>query len=434
MAQKADGIDDRVVAPSRTGDEFEGFDVELFKGQFPILADPGLHYLDNAATAQVPEAVLSALARFETTQRANVHGGVHRLAVAAVGAYESAREAMARYLNAYDTREVIFTYGATSALNLVAESFGESLAEGDEVVLSILEHHSNILPWQKLAARRGVVLQWLPITPDGRLDLSALERVVTDHCRLISVTQGSNVTGAVTEVGRIVEAARSVGAKVVIDGAQRAPHGPVDVQALGIDFYACSGHKMYGPTGIGVLWGRLELLEDMPPFLRGGQMIERVTLDTASFAPPPRRFEAGTPPIAGAVGLGAAARLLLAQDWAAVERHERRLTQALLTGLTAIRGARVIGPLDLHRRGSVVSFEMAGLDAQDICRRLDEIGVALRCGHHCAQPLLRSFGLSGVARASIAPYNTERDIEVLLGGLEEAGRRATGGATVHMRR
>lgn len=392
-------------------------DVARLKGQFPALDRPGLHYLDNAATSQMPEAVLTRLRRFETEERANVHGGVHRLARAASAAYEGARGTVARFINAAALQEVVFTCGATSSINLAAQSYGELLNAGDEVVISVLEHHSNILPWQSLTRRRGVVLRVLPVTPDGRLDLDQLESVVTDRCRLIALTHCSNVTGALTEVDRVVEAARGVGAKVLLDGAQHVPHGPIDVQALGIDFYAFSGHKMFGPTGIGILWGRRTLLEEMPPFMVGGQMIRRVTLNEASFVGPPRRFEAGTPPIAGAVGLGAAVDWMAAQDWVAISAHGLRLTGRLLDGLAAFPRVRIVGPQSLELRRGVVSFHVAGLDTQEICRALDRRGVALRCGHHCAQPLMDAFGLDGTVRASLAPYNDDADVDALLEGL-----------------
>ena len=272
------------------------FDPAALKREFPGLADPRLHYLDNAATAQVPEIVLDALRRFEVEARANVHEGLHRRAQAATAAYDQARASVARFLHAGSDQEVVFTYGTTSSINLLAYSFGDLLKPGDEIVLSILEHHSNLVPWQRLAKRRGVVLRFLPMTPDGRLDLDWLESEVTERCRLIALTHCSNVTGALTDVARVVAAARAVGAKVLLDGAQRAPHGPIDLRKLDVDFYAFSGHKTYGPTGIGILWGRRELLAAMPPFLTGGQMIEEVTAVNATFRLPPRRFEAGTPP------------------------------------------------------------------------------------------------------------------------------------------
>lgn len=389
------------------------------KREFPGLTAPGLHYLDNAATAQMPEAVFDALRHFEIEARANVHEGLHARARAATEAYNEARRRVARFLHASSEQEVIFTYGTTSAINLLAHSFGSRLSHGDEILLSHLEHHSNLVPWQQLAERVGVILRFLPMTPEGRLDLDRLESELTKRCRLVALTHCSNVTGALTDVARVVKAARTVGAKVMLDGAQRVPHGPVDVQKLGIDFYAFSGHKTYGPTGIGVLWGRREWLQSMPPFMTGGQMISEVTLAHTIFRPPPRRFEAGTPPIAGAVGLGAALHWMQSLDWSAIQQHEQRLTGRLLDGLSVIPGTRVLGPTDLQDRRGVVSFVIAGFSAEQICRHLDTRGVALRGGHHCAQPLIRAFEVEGAARASLAPYSEDADIDALLKGLEE---------------
>jgi cysteine desulfurase/selenocysteine lyase len=260
------------------------------------------------------------------------------------------------------------------------------------------------------------------MTAEGRLDLDRLDNELTDRCRLVAVTHCSNVTGAVTDVGRVVTAARAVGAKVLLDGAQRAPHGPLDVRALDVDFYVFSGHKTYGPTGIGVLWGRRELLEPLPPFMTGGQMIAEVTLTHATFKSPPRRFEAGTPPIAGAVGLGAALDWMQRLDWSAMQEHEQRLTLRLLDGLKSIAGVRVLGPVDTHARRGVVTFTVERFRAEDICRHLDSHGIALRGGHHCAQPLVRAFGVEGAARASLAPYNLVADVDALLNRLDELVR------------
>jgi cysteine desulfurase/selenocysteine lyase len=404
------------------------FDPTAIKQEFPGLADPALHYLDNAATAQMPEAVLNALGRFEVEARANVHEGLHKRARAATAAYNQARASVARFLRAASDDEVVFTYGATSAINLLAHSFGSLLKTGDEILLSVLEHHSNLVPWQRLAQRRGVVLRFLPMTPDGRIDLDALESELSERCRLVALTHCSNVTGAITEVSRIVAAARRVGARVALDGAQRAPHGSVDVRKLDVDFYAFSGHKAYGPTGIGVLWGRREILQVMPPFMVGGQMIEEVTTSGATFRPPPRRFEAGTPPIAQAIGLAAALEWMKDLDWQAIRDHELRLTRRLLDGLASLGGVRVLGPLDTEDRRGVVSFSIEGFSAEEVCRYLDAHGVALRGGHHCAQPVMRAFGVNGSARASLALYSTDSDVDALLGGLEELLRRGAKGA------
>jgi cysteine desulfurase/selenocysteine lyase len=405
------------------------FDAAALRREFPSLADPSLHYLDSAATAQMPTVVLEALHRFELQSRANVHEGLHRLARAATDAYNEARARVARFLHATSADEVVFTYGATSAINLLAHCYGAQLEPGDEILLSVLEHHSNLVPWQRLAAERGVVLRFLPMTPDGRLDLAWLDSELTRRCRLVAVTHCSNVTGALTDVATLVAAARAVGAKVMLDGAQRAPHGSLDVCKLGIDFYAFSGHKTYGPTGIGVLWGRRELLEAMPPFMTGGQMIEEVTLEKATFRPPPRRFEAGTPPIAGAIGLGAALDWMQRLDWHAIQAHELALTRRVLDGLASIAGARVLGPLDTHDRRGVVSFSVDGFSAAEVCRSLDMRGIALRGGYHCAQPLVRAFAADGAARASLAPYSLDEDVDALLAGLEElVGTRSARGS------
>ena len=394
------------------------FDAAALKRDFPGLADPQLHYLDNAATAQMPEVVLAALRRFEVEARANVHEGLHRRARAATDAYQGARARVASFLRAGE-REIVFTYGTTSSINLLAHCLSHRFERGDEILLSVLEHHSNLVPWQILAEQRGVALRFLPMTPEGRPDLDRLETELTNRCRLVALTHCSNVTGALTDVSRVVAAARAVGAKIMLDGAQRAPHGPLDMRELDIDFYAFSGHKTYGPTGVGVLWGRGELLETLPPFMTGGQMIDEVTLTKATFRPPPRRFEAGTPPIAAAIGLGVALDWMQALDWSKAHNHEISLTRRLIDGLTAISGARVLGPLDTHDRRGVVSFAIAGFSAEEICRSLDARGVALRGGHHCAQPLLRAFGVAGAARASLAPYNVNADVDALLDGVED---------------
>ena len=395
------------------------FDPAALKRQFPGLADPDLHYLDNAATAQMPEDVLQALRRFEVDARANVHEGAHRRARAATAALRDARCQTARFLHACSPDEVVFTYGTTSSINLLARVLGGSLQPRDEILLSVLEHHSNLVPWQRVAEERGLVLRFLPMTDEGRIDLGRLNSELSERCRVVAMTHCSNVTGALTDVPRLVRAAHQVGAKVILDGAQRAPHGPLDVRALGVDFYAFSGHKAFGPTGVGVLWGRQQLLEALPPFLTGGQMIEEVTLAGATFRRPPRRFEAGTPPIAGAIGLGAALHWMQLLDWDAIQEHEMGLTRRLLDGLASVRGARILGPADTLDRRGVVSFCVTPFSAAEICHHLDGHGVALRGGHHCAQPLIRAFGVDGAARASLAPYTLASDIDALLNGLDD---------------
>jgi cysteine desulfurase/selenocysteine lyase len=399
------------------------FDAAATRRLFPILAREVrgrlLHYLDNAATGQLPQLVIDAVAQHDARHRANVHRGVHQLAEEATQAYESARDAVARYLNARRD-EIVFTSGATAAINLLATSYVARLAPGDEILISELEHHSNIVPWQLAAQRHGLVLRAIPAAEDGRLDLARLDSLIGARTRLLALTHVSNVTGAVSDVAVLLAAARSVGAKIMLDGSQRPPHGPLDIAALGVDFYVFTGHKMFAPNGIGVLWGRHELLAAMPPFLGGGEMIKRVTIAASSYAEPPRRFEAGTPPIAQAIGLGAAARWLMTLDWSAIAEHELRLTQRLLDGLAANKRVRVIGPQSLQRRLGVVSFHVADVHPHDLCQLLDARGVALRGGHHCAQPLMDRFELPGTSRASIALYNDESDIDALLAGLDGA--------------
>ncbi len=402
------------------------FDPATIRALFPILARSigghRLHYLDNAATSQMPAMVLDAVRDHDAQHRANVHRGVHALAEEATQAYEAARGEVARYLNV-PPAEIVFTSGATAAINLVAQSYTQLLGRGDEIVISELEHHSNIVPWQLAAQRHGLVLRSIPAGLDGRLELNALDGVIGPRTRLVAVTHVSNVTGAVSDVARLAAACRSVGAKLLLDGSQRAPHGPLDMPALGADFYVLTGHKMFAPNGIGALWARHDLLHAMPPFLGGGEMIKRVTLARSTYADPPRRFEAGTPPIAQAIGLGAAARWLMGLDWTAVAAHELGLTQRLLDALGADRRIRVIGPAGLQGRLSVVSFDLAGAHPHDICQILDARGVALRGGHHCAQPLMDRFDLAGTTRASIALYNDTGDIDALADGIGETARR-----------
>ena len=410
------------------------FDVEAIRAQFPILRTlvhgrVPLHYLDNAATAQVPEAVLDAVRAHDELCRANVKRGVHALAEAATDAYANARTKVAQYVNAREDREVIFTSGTTGAINLVAHAFGATLKAGDEIVLSGLEHHSNLVPWQLLRERTGVKLRFLGVTEEGRIDTGDLEELVSERCKLISVTHVSNVTGAITDVAAVVRAARTVGARVLLDGAQRASHGPVDVQALGVDFYALSSHKMFGPSGVGALWGRAEILAALPPFLGGGEMIRTVTLEKSTWADIPARFEAGTPPITQAVGMGAAVDWLAQVDAAAAAAHTGHLADRILHGLRAIGGgnrrARVIGPQTMERRFPVIAFAVDGAHPHDICQILDSHGVALRGGHHCAQPFHESRGLAGTTRASLALYNNAADVDAFLSGLDDALSKLT---------
>ncbi|MBL8832414.1 MAG: SufS family cysteine desulfurase [Rhodospirillales bacterium] len=388
--------------------------------QFPILT-PGLAYLDSAASAQMPVPVLDAVRTFETSQRANVKRGVHRLAEAATEAYAQARGRVAAYLSV-PADEIVFTGGTTASINLVAHAFGSLLKPGDEIVLSGLEHHANLVPWQMLAARGGITLRFLPITGDGRIDLSALPATLGPRTKLVTLAHVSNVTGAIVDTAPVVAAAKAVGARVLLDGAQRVPHGPVDIGALGIDFYAFSGHKLFAPHGVGVLWAKAELLDAMPPFMGGGEMIARVELSGSTWAKGPAKFEAGTPPIGAAVGMGAACDWLSGLPWAAIAAEESRLTQRLLDGLQATPGVRILGPSGLQGRAPVVSFDLAGAHPHDVCQIMDSKGVALRGGHHCAQPLHGRFDLAGSTRASLALYSDDSDVDRFFEGLAEARR------------
>ncbi len=389
---------------------------------FPLLAaQAGLHYLDSAATAQIHRDALDAVLRHETGSRANVMRGTYALADAADRAYESARGAAARFLNVA-AEEIVFTSGATAALNLVAHSFGAGLQAGDRVLVSQAEHHSNFVPWLMLRERKGIALDVLPVRPDGQLDLGRLPQLLREETRLVALTQCSNVTGAITDVAAVVDAARRVGARVVLDGAQAVQHGPQDLRALGVDFYAFSGHKCFGPGGVGVLWGRAELLCTLPPFCGGGGMVGEVNLDGFSWAEAPRRFEAGTPPIAQAVGLAAALDWMMSLDWPRLRERETALCARLLDGLREIPGLRVLGSMAAEGRAPIVSFEIAGLHPHDICQVLDAHGLALRGGHHCAQPLLAALGVEACTRASLALYNDESDVAALLDGLRHAAK------------
>jgi cysteine desulfurase/selenocysteine lyase len=398
------------------------FDARETRKRFPLLARQGkrVAYLDSGASAQTPDLVLDAVRDFETGKRANVKRGVHALAEAATEAYATARRQVAAYLGA-SPDEIVFTGGCTAAINLVAHAFGASLKPGDEIVVSELEHHSNLVPWQMLAARTGAVLRFLDVAGDGRIVPSPL----SPKTKIVALAHVSNVTGAVLDVAAIVAEARKAGARVLLDGAQRAPHGPIDVNSLGVDFYAFSGHKTFAPHGVGVLWMKPDLIETLPPFLGGGEMIASVT--HAGFVPAkgPAKFEAGTPPISGAIGLGAACAWLATLDWPGIASHEIRLTQRLLDGLAATKGVRVLGPKGLQARAPVVSFDLDGAHPHDVCQIMDRFGVALRGGHHCAQPLHAKFDLAGSSRASLALYCEDSDIDLFFEGLAEAKRVLT---------
>jgi cysteine desulfurase/selenocysteine lyase len=398
-------------------------DVEAVRAQFPILGTRvhgrPLVYLDSAATAQRPEAVLAAVDRFYREDYASVHRGVHTLSQRATAAYEAARARVARFLGAAAAEEVVFTRGATEALNLVAWSWARPrLTAGDEVLVTEMEHHSNIVPWQLVCEQSGAHLVVAPVDDRGELRLDELERRLGPRTRLVACVHVSNAIGTVNPLREVAALAHRVGAVVVADGAQAAPHLPIDVAALGCDFYAFSGHKVYGPTGIGALWGRGELLAAMPPWQGGGGMIAHVSFAGTDFAAPPQRFEAGTPNGAGAVGLAAAIDWLEALGWDAVAAHEHRLLTLASERLAAIPGVRLIGEAREH--AAVLSFLVAGVHAHDLGTILDAEGVAVRAGHHCAQPLMERFGIAATARASFAVYNTAEEVEVLAAGVRRA--------------
>ncbi|TGO04931.1 SufS family cysteine desulfurase [Serinibacter arcticus] len=408
------------------------------RADFPILTrqvnGKDLVYLDWGATSQKPECVIDAEQDFYLTTNAAVHRGAHALAEEATAAFEDARAVVARLVGV-DDDEIVWTSNATAAINLVAygisnatagrggaEAARFALAPGDELVVTELEHHANLVPWQELAARTGAVLRFIPATDEGRLDLSVLDEVVTDRARVVAVTHASNVTGAVTDLAPIVARAHAVGAIVVLDACQSVPNMPVDLHALDVDFAAFSGHKMLGPTGIGVLYGRRELLAALPPVTTGGSMVEIVTMETTTYAAPPQKFEAGTQMVAQTVGLRAAAQFLDDLGMAGVAEQERVLTQQLLDGLAAIPHVRVLGPLTATDRLGVVAFEVAGVHPHDVGQVLDADGIAVRVGHHCAQPIHRRLGVASSTRASVGIATTPQDIETFLHAL--AGVRA----------
>ena len=399
------------------------FDPAALRRQFPLLAgDAWLHYLDNASTAQLPQAVLERLVLHETRTRANVQRGSYSLAERASEAYACARESARRFLNAARAEEVVFTSGTTASINVFAQAFGARLSPADEIVISAAEHHSNFVPWQLLRDRSGARLRMLPLTRDGRIDLAHLADFVTARCKLIAITHCSNVTGALTDIAAVRRAARAVGARVLVDGAQAAQHGAVDVQALDVDAYAFSGHKCFGPNGVGVLWVRAELLETLPPAFAGGGMVGRVSLEQTTFADPPARFEAGTPPIAQAVGLGAALDWMMALPWVEIRAHEERLARRLLGALGEMEDVSILGPRDTQARLPIVAFNLRDVHPHDLAQVLGDHGLCLRGGHHCAQPLHAAFGLDASTRASFAPYNDDADVDALLEGLAAARR------------
>jgi len=394
--------------------------------RFPILARTinghRLVYLDNAATAQKPDTVIAAIERYYTHSNANVHRGVHTLAEEATAAYEACRGRVARFVNAPDERGVVILRNATEAINLVARSWGSTLAAGDEVLLSEMEHHSNLVPWIMLSRERGVALRHVPITDGGELDMAAFGRLLTPRTKIVALTAMSNVLGTITPIAEIAAAAQSVGAVVVVDGAQSVPHMPVDFQALGIDFLAFSAHKAYGPTGVGFLVGKLELLDQMEPVLGGGEMIREVRLDWASWNDVPHRFEAGTPNIADAAAFPAALDLLEEIGMNAVRAHEEELVGYALERLSSLGWLQIHGPLDPARRSGLVSFFDPDVHPHDLAQILDTRGIAVRAGHHCAQPLMRRLGVPATARASFGVYTDRDDVDALVDGLIAARR------------
>ncbi|NKS65027.1 SufS family cysteine desulfurase [Rhodococcus hoagii] len=402
-------------------------DVTRIREDFPILGrtvrdGKPLVYLDSGATSQRPVQVLDAEREFLTTCNAAVHRGAHQLAEEATDAYEGARAAIASFVGV-DSDELVFTKNATESLNLVAYVFGDDrfdkvVGPGDEIVVTELEHHANLVPWQELARRTGATLRWYGITDDGRIDLDSLE--LTDKVKVVAFTHQSNVTGAISPVAELVRRARAVGAVTVLDACQSVPHLAVDFRSLGVDFAAFSGHKMLGPSGVGVLYGRRELLAAMPPFITGGSMIETVTMEVSTYAPPPQRFEAGVPMTSQVVGLGAAVKYLENIGMDAVAAHEHLLVTAALEGLADIEGVRIVGPTDGIDRGSAVSFLVDGIHAHDLGQVLDDDGVAVRVGHHCAWPMHQRFGIAATARASFAVYNTLDEVDALIAGIRRA--------------
>ena len=407
------------------------FNASVVAQDFPILSrkirdGKRLVYLDSGATSQKPNVVIEAQSDFYRLHNAAAHRGAHQLAEEATDALEGARQIVASFINA-DVDEVVFTKSATEALNLVSYAMSNAqkgnrfhLSAGDGIVVTEMEHHANLIPWQQLAARTGASLSWFEVTPDGRLDLSNLASVITEKTKVVALTQQSNVLGTIIPLEEIVKRAHEVGAVVVLDACQSVPHMAVDVKALEIDFLAFSGHKTVGPTGIGIFWGRSELLAELPPFLTGGSMIENVTMTSATWAPAPRKFEAGVPNMAQAVGLGAALTYLTKIGMNQIHEHERALTEYLLDEFSAIDDLKVIGPKDMNMRGGIVSFSVGEIHPHDLGQFLDSQGIAVRTGHHCAWPLTRKLGVPATTRASFYLYNTKDDLDALVAGIRGA--------------
>tara|TARA_R110002111_G_scaffold69679_7_gene112845 strand:+ start:2142 stop:3377 length:1236 start_codon:yes stop_codon:yes gene_type:complete len=398
------------------------FDIAAIRKEFPILSrqvnDKPLVYLDNAASAQKPDAVIDAIANQSRTSYANVHRGIHTLSNETTEAYESGREAARDFLNAPGVDNIIFTKGATEGINLVASALAETIQAGDEIVLSIMEHHSNIVPWHFLRERQGAVLRWVGLHDDGSLDMDGLRAAVGPKTRMVAISHMSNVLGTVNDVAEVGRIAHEVGARILVDGCQAAVHLCIDVQALGCDWYVFSGHKLYGPTGIGILYGTADALADARPYQGGGEMIETVSMDRITYNEAPHKFEAGTPPILEAIGLGAAIRWYQQFDPAEVQAHEHDLYQRAREALRSINGLTVHG--EAPGKGSVLAFSLEGIHPHDLAQILDRYGVAIRAGHHCAQPLMTHLGVSATARASFGIYNTRAEVDVLIEALEKA--------------
>jgi len=398
-------------------------DVAAVRGEFPILYrevyGKPLVYLDNGASAQKPRAVIEAISNAYGFEYANVHRGLHYLANATTNAYEKARATVARYINAPTTDEIIFTRGATESINLVASSYGAAnIQAGDEIVLTIMEHHSNIVPWHFHRERRGAILTWAPMSDEGVLDLDALDALITERTRIVAVTHMSNVLGTVNPIKDICRIAHAKGVPVLIDGSQGAVHLPVDVQDIDCDFYAFTGHKVYGPSGIGVLYAKRKHLDAMQPYAGGGEMIESVTTDAVTYGVPPHKFEAGTPPIVPAIGLGAALNFVMDTGREAIRKHEEELTVYAHQRLGELNFLKIHGRA--RGKGAIVSFSMDGVHPHDIATIIDRAGIAVRAGHHCAQPLMQRLGVPATCRASFAMYNTTAEIDALAAGLRKA--------------
>ncbi|MDG2521774.1 cysteine desulfurase [Caulobacter segnis] len=398
------------------------FDAEAIRAEFPILSrqvnGKPLVYLDSAASAQKPRAVIEAMARAMEQSYANVHRGLHTLANETTDAYEAARASVARFINAESVDNIVFIKGGTEAINLVASGLGATIQAGDEIIISQAEHHANIVPWHFLRERQGAFLRWIPVLDDGTLDMEAYKALLNDKTKVVAVSHMSNVTGVINPVAEIVRLAREAGAVTIIDGCQGVVHLPVDVQAIGADFYAFSAHKLYGPTGIGALYGRTEALASLRPYQGGGEMIGVVSMDRITYAEPPHRFEAGTPPIIEAIGFGAAVEWMSRFDRAEIAAYERKLYDRAVERLAGHNWLRIIG--EAEEKGAIMAFTVEGAHAHDVAQILDRHGVAVRAGTHCAEPLMARFGITSSARASFALYNTEAEADVFVDALVKA--------------